>query len=68
MEDFSLLEKYVAARSGNVVAQHVDKWEVDKRHDKSSDVVLRASALVSDDPVKKRRHWVVLQGDEHRYC
>uniref|UniRef100_A0A914V212 UDP-glucose:glycoprotein glucosyltransferase 1 n=1 Tax=Plectus sambesii TaxID=2011161 RepID=A0A914V212_9BILA len=64
-EDFSLLEKYVAARSGNVVAQHVDKWEVDKRHDKSSDVVLRASALVSDDPVKKKRQWIILQNDEH---
>lgn len=64
-EDFALLEKYIDSRTGRVVGMHVDRWEIDQTDDKSSDMTLRAAALVAESPVNKRRQWVVLADDVH---
>ena len=40
-------------------------WNVDNAGGKSSDMAMRIGALVMNDPVRKRRQWVVLANDEH---
>ena len=49
------------------VANHVDKWEIEKNEEKASDMVLRSMALVGKHAVSKKRTWIDLQGDGHRW-
>lgn len=64
--DYVLMEKMLANRGAALVAERVDKWEVEKENGKSSDLVLRISSLIGRHAAAKKRTWVVLTGDEHR--
>jgi hypothetical protein len=66
VDDFLLLEKYMKARHAAVVAEQVVRWQVENRGDLASDMALRVCALVTTDPVKKRRVLVILPGSVHR--
>ncbi|PAV88980.1 hypothetical protein WR25_14939 [Diploscapter pachys] len=63
--DFALLDKMLEARGAAQVANHVDKWEIEKNEEKASDMVLRSMALVGKHAVSKKRTWIDLQGDGH---
>ena len=60
-------EVYLMIRSLQQVAKHVDKWEIEKNEEKASDMVLRSMALVGKHAVSKKRTWIDLQGDGHRW-
>jgi UDP-glucose:glycoprotein glucosyltransferase len=64
IEDFGLLEKFTLASHANVIGEQIAQWKIEKEEDKASDVVMRTSALIMADPVKKKRHWVVLAEDK----
>ena len=47
-----------------VISSHIDKWEVEKKDGKSSNVVIRTHSLIGRHAVAQKRTWVVLSKDE----
>ncbi|CAJ0934962.1 unnamed protein product, partial [Mesorhabditis belari] len=63
-EDVVLLEKLLHARGAKAVATHIDKWEVEKKDGKSSNVVLRTFSLIGRSSATQKRSWVALHDDK----
>ncbi|GMR33603.1 hypothetical protein PMAYCL1PPCAC_03798, partial [Pristionchus mayeri] len=65
-EDIGLVEKLVVGRGAQTIAKYVDeKWKVQRRHGKASDMVLRASSLVGKYAAPRKRVALALPGEKH---
>lgn len=65
VEDFNLLEKYLCAKTADSILDTIKMWQVSDEDGKSSDVIMRVSALVSGETTtKKKRYWVTFWGGE----
>ncbi|GMT03040.1 hypothetical protein PENTCL1PPCAC_25214, partial [Pristionchus entomophagus] len=65
-EDMGLVEKLVVGRGAQTITKYVDdKWKIQRRHGKASDMVLRASSLIGKYAAARKRVTVTLPSEKH---